>query len=440
MDAANAVAPAGSPGHEDSLAMTPQTRRRIILHVDMDAFFVSVELRRRPELVGLPVVVGGDGRRGVIAAASYEARRYGVHSALPSSVAKRRCPHMVFLPGDHGLYGEVSRQVHAIFRRYTPLVEPLALDEAFLDVSGATKLFGDGLTIAHRIRHDIADELQLPSSVGVASNKFLAKLASVSAKPRALPDRIVPGPCVIEVAKGSELDFLHPLPVRRLWGVGPKTLEKLERIGVHTIGDLAKLDERTVTAALGLASGRHLLALSMAHDDREVEPEREAKSIGHEETFEFDLYDHAVLRSEMVRLADAVASRLRRDGLAARTFTLKVRFDGFRTVTRSITVAGSANTGPDIVMALDPLLEALDLSVGVRLLGVSASHFSASQFGGAASQMSLFIEPHGSASEVAGAIDEIRARYGAAAIKPGSAVRRVRQTNEVRSNSIEELG
>ncbi len=360
------------------------TRRRVVLHVDMDAFFVSVELRRRPELVALPVVVGGDGRRGVIAAASYEARRYGVHSALPSSVAKRRCPHVVFLPGDHALYGEVSRQVHEIFHRYTPLVEPLALDEAFLDVTGATRLFGDGATIAHRIRADIADELSLPASVGVASNKFLAKLASVSAKPRAFPDRIEPGAGVVEVEPGRELDFLHPLPVRRLWGVGPKTLEKLERIGVHTIGDLAALDEPTVVTALGQASGRHLLALSMGCDDREVEPEREAKSIGHEETFEFDLYDHAVLRSEMVRLADAVAARLRRAGLGARTFTLKVRFDGFRTVTRSITIAGSASTGPEIVAALDPLLAALDLSAGVRLLGVSSSHFAE-----ASSQMSL---------------------------------------------------
>jgi DNA polymerase-4 len=401
----------------------------------MDAFFVSVELRRRPELAGLPVVVGGDGRRGVIAAASYEARRYGVYSAMPSSVAKRRCPHVVFLPGDHHLYGEVSRQVQAIFHRYTPLVEPLALDEAFLDVSGATRLFGDGATIARRIRADIASELSLPASVGVASNKFLAKLASVSAKPRALPDRVVPGPGVFEVEAGRELEFLHPLPVRRLWGVGPKTLEKLERIGVHTIGDLAVFDERTVTTALGAASGRHLLALSMARDDREVEPEREAKSIGHEETFEFDLYDHAVLRSEMVRLADAVAARLRRQGVGARTVTLKVRFDGFRTVTRSITLSGAVNTGPEIVSALDPLLSSLDLTVGVRLLGVSSS-----QFVEPASQMSLLDDRQASAGAAAAAIDEIRARYGPAAITPGSAVARVRQTHEIRSKAIEELG
>ncbi len=413
--------------------------RRVVLHVDMDAFFVSVELRRRPELVDLPVVVGGDGRRGVIAAASYEARRYGVHSALPSSVAKRRCPHLVFLPGDHSLYGEVSRQVHAVFHRYTPLVEPLALDEAFLDVSGATRLFGDGVTIARRIRSDIESELTLPASVGVAPNKFLAKLASVSAKPRALPDRVVAGPGVFEVEPGRELEFLHPLPARRLWGVGPKTLEKLERIGVHTIGDLAALDEHTITTVLGAAAGRHLMALSMARDDREVEPEREAKSIGHEETFEFDLYDHAELRSEMVRLADAVAARLRRQGSGARTFTLKVRFDGFRTITRSVTVAGAVNTGPAIVAALDPLLSSLDLAVGVRLLGVSSS-----QFVEPASQMSLLGDLQAAASATAGAIDEIRARYGSAAIAPGLRTRGDGHaaTRGIRSDakSSEELG
>ena len=382
----------------------------------MDAFYVSVELRRRPELVGQPVVVGGTGNRGVVAAASYEARRYDVHSALPSAVARRRCPHAVFLPGDHELYSEVSRDVHEIFERYTPLIEPLSLDEAFLDVSGATRLFGEGVEIAERIRSDVRDELDLGCSVGVAPNKFLAKLASVEAKPRALPDRIEPGRGVVEVRPGAELDFLHPLPVKRLWGVGPVTLEKLERLGVRTVGDLAQLDERTVVNALGQASGSHLLALSNGLDDRPVDVDRDPKSIGHEETYPHDLHDLADLDCELVRLSDAVSSRLRRHGSGARTLTLKVRFAGFRTVTRSTTLDSAVDTGPDLVAALGPLLHALDVSVGVRLLGVSTSNFAPPS-----QQLSLLDEPV-DASRTAGAIDEIRERFGSTAIGPASSI------------------
>lgn len=388
----------------------------------MDAFYVSVELRRRPELRGQPVVVGGAGNRGVVAAASYEARRFGVHSALPSAVARRRCPHAVFLPGDHELYATVSAQVHEIFGRYTPLIEPLALDEAFLDVSGAIRLFGDGVQIAHRIRADVLDELDLTCSVGVAPNKFLAKLASVEAKPRALPDRIVPGRGVVEVVPGAELDFLHPLPVQRLWGVGPKTLEKLTRLGVRTIGDLAALDDRIVVGALGPTSGRHLLALAGGHDDRPVEVDRDPKSIGHEETYPHDLHDLADLERELVRLSDAVASRLRRQGRAARTLTLKVRFGDFRTVTRSVTLEGGVDTGPELVAALRPLLRAIDTASGVRLLGVSGSHL-----GDRVRQLGLFDDPAvpgPAATASAAAIDQIRDRFGAAAIGPASAVTR----------------
>jgi DNA polymerase-4 len=400
---------------------------RTILHVDMDAFFVSVELRRRPDLVGQPVVVGGTGPRGVVAAASYEARRYGVHSALPSAVARRRCPHAVFLPGDHELYASVSKDVHAIFGRYTPLIEPLSLDEAFLDVTGATRLFGAGPVIARRIRDDVADELDLTCSVGVAANKFLAKMASVSAKPRATPDRIEPGPGVFEVRPGEEVAFLHPLPVRRLWGVGPKTQEKLDQLGVRTIGDLAMLDERVLVGALGRASGQHLLALSQGHDDRPVEVERVPKSIGHEETYPHDLHDLGDLDRELVRLSDAVATRLRAFGSGARTVTLKVRYAGFRTVTRSVTLPSAVDTGPELVAAAKPLLHALDNSPGVRLLGVSTTNF-----GDRTEQLGLFDDPSGvgvdrpvdseGARRSAAAIDEIRERFGAAAITPASSV------------------
>ena len=397
------------------------TTHRTILHVDMDAFYVSVELRQRPELRGKPVVVGGTGPRGVVAAASYEARQYGVHSALPSAIARRRCPQAIFLSGDHEMYSEVSRDVHGIFGRYTPLIEPLALDEAFLDVSGALRLFGEGPEIAERIRADVREELRLTCSVGVAPNKFLAKLASVQAKPRATPERIVPGPGVFVVEPGHELEFLHPLPVGRLWGVGPKTLEKLERLGARTVGDLAALGERTVVTALGQASGAHLMALSMGIDARDVEVDRDPKSIGHEETYPHDLHEHPELERELVRLSDAVASRLRRHGLGARTITLKLRFAaGFRTITRSTTLPGAVSTGPELVDALRPLLRAVDVSPGVRLLGVSTANF-----GEPNQQLSLLDEP-AEPEKTATAIDEIRDRFGNASIGPASSIQRGR--------------
>lgn len=393
---------------------------RCVLHVDMDAFFVSVELRRRPELRGLPVVVGGTGPRGVVAAASYEARRYGVHSALASSIARRRCPQAVFLPGDHALYAAVSADVRAILERYTPLIEPLALDEAFLDVTGARRLFGTGVQIAERIRHDVRAELDLGCSVGVAPNKFLAKMASVEAKPRADADGVRPGPGIVEVRPGEELAFLHPKPVSRLWGVGPVTLGKLERLGVRMIGDLATLDERLLRQALGNAQGSHLAALAAGIDDRPVEVDRAVKSIGHEETYPSDLTERDDLERELVRLSDAVASRLRRQGTAARTLTLKVRFAGFRTVTRSVTLPSAVDTTDELVGALRPILRGLDVSDGVRLLGVSGSNFAAPS-----QQLSLLdigLDEPRRPSRMAAAVDEIRDRFGSTAIGPASSI------------------
>ena len=393
---------------------------RTILHADMDAFFVSVELRRRPELVGQPVVVGGTGNRGVVAAASYEARRYGVHSALPSAIAQRRCPHAVFLPGDHRLYAEVSDEVRAIFDRYTPLVEPLSLDEAFLDVTGGRRLFGDGRTIATSIRAAVRDELDLGCSVGVAPNKFLAKLASVEAKPRARRDGIDPGDGVTEIVPGTEQAFLDRLPVDRLWGVGPATLDKLHRIGIASVADLRRIDLPLLRTALGDNQARHLAALAVGADDREVEPDRETKSIGHEETYPTDKHTPAEMRRELVRLVDAVTQRMRDQGVGARTWTLKIRFAaGFTTITRSVTSADTIDRPQEIIDLLAPVLAGVDPSPGVRLLGVSGSNL-----GAPIAQLSFddVAEDAADWNAATDALDAIRHRFGNAAIGPASSI------------------
>lgn len=430
-----------SGGSSAGLDLHPETAlgsggSRAILHVDMDAFYVSVELRRRPDLRGKPVVVGGTGRRGVVAAASYEARRYGVHSAMASVTARRRCPNAVFLPGDHELYGAVSAQVHEIFHSVTPLVEPLALDEAFLDVTGALRSLGPAAEIAADIRRRVHDELGIDCSVGGAPTKFLAKLASKAAKPRIVGGEIHPGAGVVFVPPGGELAFLHPLPVQALWGVGPTTLERLQRLGVRTVGDLAQLPVTTLIHALGQAQGQHLHQLAWAVDERGVESDRELKSIGHEETFAHDRHTYDELHREAVRLADAVGARLRAHGTGARTVSVKVKFADFTLVTRSHTLPGPVTTSIAILATADELLRAIDLRQGVRLLGVSVSNF-----GEPAEQLSFDAllaaggGPTGPADAGAGpstapaipewntatdAIDAIRERFGAAAIGPAS--------------------
>ncbi|MCU1358758.1 MAG: dinB [Ilumatobacteraceae bacterium] len=399
---------------------------RAILHIDMDAFFVAVELRRRPELRGKPVVVGGSGRRGVVAAASYEARRYGVFSAMPSVTARRRCPNAVFLSGDHDLYAQVSRQVHQIFRSVTPHVEPVALDEAFLDVTGSIRLFGSARAIAEQVRLRIATELELACSVGGGTSKFIAKLASKAAKPRIVDGFVRPGHGIWLVPPGGELEFLHPLPVAALWGVGPATLARLQRFGVRTVGDLAAIDLPTLTSAVGASHGRHLHDLSWARDDREVESDRETKSIGHEETFTHDRHTQDELMREAVRLADAVSSRLRAAGTGARTVSLKLRFADFETITRSSTVAAPIVTTKAIVDAVQTMLSKIDVSAGVRLLGVSVSGF-----GEPAEQLSMDdLMTAGSTDRPVAAdwvaasstIDAIRERFGSTSIGPASAM------------------
>lgn len=391
------------------------------LHVDMDAFFVSCELARRPELRGKPVVVGGAGARGVVAAASYEARAYGVHSAMGSVKAQRLCPHAVFLDGDHRHYSEVSARVMAHFRDVTPMVEPLSLDEAFLDVAGAVRLLGPPVEIARRLRATVLEVEGLTCSVGVSARKFLAKLASEAAKPKATAQGPVFGPGVVEVEPGRELDFLHPLPVRALWGVGPATHKVLDRLGIRTVGDLAAFDERTLVNALGTANGRHLHQLANAVDHRGVEPDQRVRSVSHEETFASDLRTSREVDVEAVRMADAVGQRLRDAGIAGRTVTVKVRYHDFQTITRSVTLAAAVDAGVDIARAAKSLLDGIDPGAGVRLLGVGVSNLDRD----GSVQLSL---PglDGAPPERAGwegataAVDAIRDRFGDAAIVPGT--------------------
>lgn len=398
----------------------------------MNAFYVSVELRRRPELRGKPVVVGGTGGRGVVSAASYEARQFGVHSALSSAVARRLCPDAIFIHPDMDHYLVVSRQLREIFESFTPLVEQISVDEAFLDVTGAGALIGDAQEVARQLRAKVMRDTELPCTVGIAPNKFISKMASEHAKPRATQKGIEPGYGVFEVKPGEEIAFLHPLPVGSLWGVGPKTLERLKTLGIHTIGDVAAIDVAVLCGAIGDAHGRHLHELSHGRDDRRVEPERHAKSIGHEETFSRDISDIDELKSHLVRLCDAVAKRTRDAGVAAGTVMLKVKFASFESVTRSVTPSIPLTTGPSMVAALEPLLLTLDISQGVRLLGVHAQKLSEER----AAALTLFdMGNHGEASladieeqwmPASRAVDSIVEKFGDGMIGPASSLDRHR--------------
>ena len=400
------------------------TRHKAICHVDMDMFYVAVELRRRPDLRGKPVVVGGDGSRGVVAAASYEARRYGVFSAMSSATAKRLCPQAIFLPGDMDLYQQVSEQVFDIFHDVTPLVEGLSLDEAFLDVTGSIRLFGEPEVIADSIRSRVRTEVGLPCSIGIAPSKFIAKLASKAAKPIADRNGVRDGLGVLRIEPGKELDFILPLPVKAVWGVGPATLEKLLGVGIHTVGDLAAVDLDVLEGIVGVAHARHLHDLAHARDDRDVIAEREAKSIGNEETFSVDLTTHDEVRAQVVRLADNVAHRCRTAGQLPLTVTLKIKYADFEVVTRSKTSPFAVTSAQAMVQLLEDALAEVTVRRGVRLVGVSARNF-----GESSPQLSLFDDPDNAEgvesawAPTAEAIDEIRARFGHSSIGPASALR-----------------
>jgi nucleotidyltransferase/DNA polymerase involved in DNA repair len=382
---------------------------RTVLHVDMDAFYAAIEQRDDPALRGLPVIVGADPRggrgRGVVSTASYEARRFGVGSAMPISQAYRLCPRGVYLPVDMDKYARVSRQVMAILGRASDLVEPISIDEAFLDVTGSRRALGDGETIARRIQQEIRSELALTASVGVATSKLVAKIASDLRKPDGL----------VVVPPGGEAEFLAPLPVRRLWGVGPKLEERLVKLGVSTIGQLAALPEARLQRRLG-SHGHDLRALARGADDRAVIAHGDgARSVGHEHTYDSDTADRARLRRTLMDLADAVARRLRSHGLRARTLTLKYRDESFRTLTRAATLPKPVDSGNDLFRCAWSLFESVHGARKVRLLGLSASHF-----GEARGQLDLFPQPTPAADRLRDALAE---RFGDGAVTRASLLR-----------------
>ncbi|RZU31351.1 DNA polymerase IV [Blastococcus saxobsidens] len=383
-----------------------------VLHVDMDAFFASVEVRRRPELAGTPVIVGGAGNRGVVTSATYEARRYGVHAAMPTARALRLCPTATVLPGDMALYTEVSRSVMALFRSITPLVEPLSLDEAFLDVSGAGRRLGDAVAIGEHIRARVYDEQGITCSVGVAGTKFVAKLASTRAKPDGM----------LVVRPPEVMGFLHPLPVNALWGVGPKTEETLLRLGLRTVGDLAHVPARTLQRALGAAAGTHLHELAWGRDPRRVVPDEPERSTGAEETFSSDVDDPAVIHRELLHLSERTAGRLRSIGCLARTVSIKVRFADFATITRSRTLGTPTDVGKELYDTARALYDALGLErARIRLVGVRAERLV--DAGAAHQQLELGAREHGR-RDAELAADRAARRFGAGAVRPATLLHR----------------
>lgn len=381
----------GKPGDE-----------RAIIHVDMDAFYASVEQRDEPEYRGRPVIVGGLGGRGVVAAASYEARRFGVHSAMPMGRARRLCPDAVYLSPRMDRYREVSREVFAVFHEVTPLVEGISVDEAWLDVTASRSLFGGIREIGARVKEAVRRRTRLTASIGMAPNKFLAKLASDQDKPD--------GFC--QVTAAGARDFLAPLPVERLWGIGPRAAERLHDAGIRTIGDLRDAGEARLRGLLG-RNAHHFHALALGIDDREVVPSRPEKSISHEQTFEKDLHGLDDMRHALMGLAEGVGTRLRRKGLGGSTVTVKIRTGDWRTYTRSRTLASPTAATDDLYRAATDLLSQWrdqHGDPGVRLLGVGASRLEA------LGQAGLFdAGPDG----VDLTLDDIRERFGGGAVVRG---------------------
>ena len=384
----------------------------MIIHVDMDAFYASVEQRDRPELEGKPIIVGGSpDQRGVVAAANYAVRQFGVHSAMPSSTARRLCPHAIFLPAQLDYYAQISDQIREIFHRFTPLVEPLSLDEAFLDVSGSERLFGTAESVGRQIKESIRSELNLVASVGIAPNKFLAKIASDLEKPDGF----------VQVDPRGVQAFLDPLPVGRLWGVGRQTSKVFQRLGVHTICQLRALPLSVLTSHFG-SHGEHLSKLAHAIDNRPVVPDREAKSISNETTFATDLDDQESLRAWLLELTEQVARRLRRHALRGRTVEIKVRFADFQTITRSRKLPEPTNSTQALWEQANALLSTRLPSdhLPIRLLGMGVTEIDRT----GVTQQQLFDEADRERQDGLDEVgDQIRERYGSKALSRGSTLK-----------------
>ena len=375
-----------------------------ILHVDMDAFFASVTERDHPELKGKAVVIGA-GVRGVVTSANYEARKFGIKAAMPVGKAQRLAPHAIFIPPDHKRYSEVSEHIMEIFHSFTPLVEPISLDEAFLDVTKARRLLGDGREIATAIRAKVEEQEGITCSVGIASSKFIAKLASQRCKPNGM----------LEIPTDRVLTFLHPLPVSALWGVGSKTNEALERLGLHTVGDIAQTPPQTLIRALGQAAGESLYELAWGRDDREVIPEEPDKSISAAETFDRDIDDPEIIAKEILRMCERASSRMRERSLFAKTITLKIRFADFTTINRSKTLPLPIDTTHEIYEVAKGLYEGLSIErARIRLVGVSLDNLHTDTH-----EQLVLGGRESSWRELQEGIDAAKARFGRDSVRPG---------------------
>ena len=376
-----------------------------ILHVDMDAFFASVEERDNPSLKGKAVVVG-TGVRGVVSAANYEARKFGIHAAMPVGRAKRLAPHAIFVPPNMSRYSEVSSHIMEIFRSVTPLVEPLSLDEAFLDVTGAKRLLGDGREIAKQIRAKVEASEGITCSVGIATTKFIAKLASGRCKPNGM----------LEIAEDRVLEFLHPLPVNAIWGVGPKTNEELQKLGLRTVADIANTPRQTLIRALGEAAGASLYELSWGRDYRDVEPVEVDKSISAAETFDTDTEDQEIVLRELLRLTEKATYRMREKDFSARTISIKVRFADFKTISRSKTVPLAISATHEVYEVVKALFIGLKLDrARIRLVGVSLDGL---KDGIDASEQLVLGERENGWRQATAAIDKASARFGQGSVRP----------------------